>query len=261
MRGTGAIEPLPVAVLFLEKRPGFTPSEAAGISECAELLFLLRALHFCRCAAAKAQSLNVVRRGSEKPSFDCAQARQRQPGPLAGTENWRLLDGELRGFPKRKLQLPVADQPKFVADELAWIRDRNQHCGLVGTIDATIEELAASKPCMVIAIIERIVSLGGGIDSATGQAFLNYWYPETPAAGAPAGAGGPSTAPGTPPGNAAGSAEDDEAKNLLNMDEIIQQSRDAFRKAKNPKEIEGIKMWCKAGLASLSFPERERLMV
>ena len=52
-----------------------------------------------------------------------------------------------------------------------------------------------------------------------------------------------------------------QAPQALTPDEIIQQSRDAFRRAKNPKEIESIKMWCKDLLASKSFPERNRLMV
>jgi uncharacterized protein YecT (DUF1311 family) len=123
--------------------------------------------------AVRAQSLAVVARGSEKPSFECAQAKTAPARLICADGELARLDGELgAAFQKQKLQLPAADQPKFVANQLAWIRDRNGRCGLVGTIDATIEELAASKPCMVSAIRERI-------------AFLTQSDPAAAAAAAP----------------------------------------------------------------------------
>lgn len=110
----------------------------------------------------------MVARGSEKPSFDCAQAKTAPAQLICADGELSRLDGELgAAFQKRKLHLPAADQPKFVADEFAWIRDRNQRCKLVGTIDATIEELAASKPCMVSAIRERVAFLAQTEPTAT----------------------------------------------------------------------------------------------
>lgn len=110
--------------------------------------------------AVRAQSPYLVPRGSEQPSFDCAQAKTATARLICADGELARLDGELGvAFQKRKSQLAASDQTKFVAGELSWIRDRNQRCGLVGTIDATIEELAASKPCLLSAIRERIAFL------------------------------------------------------------------------------------------------------
>jgi hypothetical protein len=70
------------------------------------------------------------------------------------------LDGELGVvFQKRKAQLSSPDQSKFVADQLAWIRARNNHCDLDGKANAAIEVLAGAKPCIANAIRERIAVL------------------------------------------------------------------------------------------------------
>lgn len=50
----------------------------------------------------------------------------------------------------------LPDQPRLVAEELAWIRERNERCDLVGKGDAAIELLASSKLCLMTAIQERI---------------------------------------------------------------------------------------------------------
>jgi hypothetical protein len=62
-------------------------------------------------------------------------------------------------FQSRKAQLSPADTSAFVADEVAWIRDRNTRCDLVGKNDAAIEVLATAKPCLASAIQQRIASL------------------------------------------------------------------------------------------------------
>ena len=43
-------------------------------------------------------------------------------------------------------------------------------------------------------------------------------------------------------------------------DDIVARAHKSFSTAKNVEEIESIKMWCLANLASLSFPERNRLL-
>jgi hypothetical protein len=69
------------------------------------------------------------------------------------------LDGELgKAFQNRKAQLSPADTSAFVADQLAWIRDRNTRCDLVSKNDAAIEVLATSKPCLASAVQQRIAS-------------------------------------------------------------------------------------------------------
>ncbi len=112
------------------------------------------------CAAVRAQSPNLVPRGSEQPSFDCAQAKTAAARLICADGELARLDGELgTAFGTRKTQLSASGQSHFFANELTWIRDRNEHCGLVGKNDAPMEVLASSKPCMVSAIRDRIAFL------------------------------------------------------------------------------------------------------
>jgi uncharacterized protein YecT (DUF1311 family) len=111
--------------------------------------------------AVRAKSPDVVPRGSEKPSFDCATAKTRTARLICADEELARLDSELgEAVQKRKLQLSATQQSQVVADQLVWIRDRNEHCGLVGKNDAATEVLASSKTCMVSAIRARIAFLG-----------------------------------------------------------------------------------------------------
>ena len=110
--------------------------------------------------SSASQEPSLVARGSEKPSFDCAKAKTAAARLICADGELARLDGELGvAFQKRKAQLAPPDQSKFVADQLAWIRDRNTRCDLDGKSSVTIEVLANSKLCMMNAIRERITSL------------------------------------------------------------------------------------------------------
>ena len=103
---------------------------------------------------------SLVPRGSEKPSFDCAKARTAAARLICVDGELARRDGELGvAFQKRKAQISAPDRSKFVADELAWVRDRNTHCGLDGKKSAAIEVLASSKSCMAKSIQERVAFL------------------------------------------------------------------------------------------------------
>jgi uncharacterized protein YecT (DUF1311 family) len=106
------------------------------------------------------QEQTLVPRGSEKPSFDCAQAKTAAARLICADAELAQLDGQLGiTFQKRKSQISAPDQSKFVAEELAWLRERNTRCKLVEKNSAEIEALASSKPCMVDAITKRIAAL------------------------------------------------------------------------------------------------------
>jgi TPR repeat protein len=126
------------------------------------------------------QQQTLVPRGSEKPSFDCAQAKTAAARLICADGELARLDGELGvAFQNRKIQIAASDQSKFVAAQVKWIRDRNGRCELVGKESVTIEMLASSKPCMVTLIRERIAFLAqtevtaGLAVSATG--LLSAW--------------------------------------------------------------------------------------
>ena len=122
------------------------------------LALVMCAASFAFLAAPQAQTL--VPRGSEQPSFNCSKARAAAARLICADGELARLDGELgTAFQNRKAQLSPADTSAFVADELAWIRDRNTRCDLVGKNDAAIEVLATSKPCLASAIQQRIASL------------------------------------------------------------------------------------------------------
>ncbi len=105
----------------------------------------------------------LVPPGGEQPSFDCAQATD-SVGPAhlrrrrIGAARWRAWQPPSE---QRKAQIAAPDQSKFVADQLAWIRDRNtDDADLVGNNRAPPSKNSlASKPCMASAIQERIAFL------------------------------------------------------------------------------------------------------
>ena len=106
------------------------------------------------------QEQTLVPRGSEKPSFDCTKAKTAAARLICADGELARLDGELgAAYRTRMGQFSATDQKDFAAAQLAWIRDRNEHCGLVGKNSAAIEVLASSKPCMVSEIQERIAFL------------------------------------------------------------------------------------------------------
>src|SRR5260370_31177216 len=98
-----------------------------------------------------------MRRGNEKASFDCAKAKTAAARLICADGELARLDAELGiAFQKRKTQISAPDQSKFVADHLAWIRDRNTRCKLDGNNGTAIEVLTVAKPCILNAIRERI---------------------------------------------------------------------------------------------------------
>jgi uncharacterized protein YecT (DUF1311 family) len=106
------------------------------------------------------QEQQLVPRGNEKPSFDCAKAKTASARLICADAELARLDGELGvAFQKRKAEISAPDQSKFVAEQVAWIRDRNIRCGLDGKNSAAIEMLAKSKQCVASAIQERIAFL------------------------------------------------------------------------------------------------------
>jgi uncharacterized protein YecT (DUF1311 family) len=107
--------------------------------------------------AGNSQEQALVPRGSEKPSFGCISARTAAARLICADRDLARLDSVLSvAFQSRRAQIAAPDQSRFVAKQLAWLRDRNTRCELVdGKSKAAIEELAPSKPCMTNAITER----------------------------------------------------------------------------------------------------------
>lgn len=90
---------------------------------------------------------------STTASFDCSKAKTASARLICADSELARLDGQLGAvFQKRRSRIPATEQQKFAADEVAWIRERNVQCNLVGKDNAPINTLVASKSCMVSAI-------------------------------------------------------------------------------------------------------------
>ena len=125
------------------------------------------------------QERTLVARGSERPSFDCAQAKTAAARLICADAELAKLDGSLGiAFQKRKAQTAVADQSRLSAMQLTWIRDRNERCGLTGKNNAAIDELASSKSCMMTLFRERIAVLAQ--TEITQQGVVGYATPASP---------------------------------------------------------------------------------
>jgi uncharacterized protein len=102
-------------------------------------------------------SAALVPRGNEKPSFDCAKAKTAAARLICADQELAQLDGELGAiFYERRARTTAANQADFLGNQFTWIKDRNRHCGLDKNNTATIEVLAAFKPCLISSIRERI---------------------------------------------------------------------------------------------------------
>jgi uncharacterized protein YecT (DUF1311 family) len=108
----------------------------------------------------KAQTIDLLPPQQEQPSFNCSTAKTASARLICADLELTQLDRELGiAFQKAKRQVYLADQFRFVTDQLTWIRERNERCGLVGKNDTATKILAASKPCLMSAIQERIAFL------------------------------------------------------------------------------------------------------
>jgi uncharacterized protein YecT (DUF1311 family) len=94
---------------------------------------------------------------AQRPSFDCTKAKSASARLICSDAELAKLDAQLGvAFQKRKAQTSQADQQKVTADEVAWIRERNKQCNLVGNDSAPADILGPAKDCMAIAIKDRI---------------------------------------------------------------------------------------------------------
>jgi uncharacterized protein YecT (DUF1311 family) len=143
-----------------EPRPGSgkSPRDLA-LGCCFLAAFLFNGAAFA-LGGGGGSTLSLVPRGTERPSFDCRIAKTAAARLICADGELARLDGEQgEAFRKHKDSVPAIDQPKFVASQMAWIRKRNEDCGLKDKEGATIEALAGFKPCLASAFRQRIDSL------------------------------------------------------------------------------------------------------
>lgn len=112
-------------------------------------------LLFCLSVASKAAVAQTA-----KPSFDCSKAKSASARLICSDQELSELDARLgSNFQTNRDRMGGADRAAFVKEQLDWIRNRNQKCGLVGKDSAPIEDLKGAKSCMAEALKSRIVEL------------------------------------------------------------------------------------------------------
>jgi uncharacterized protein YecT (DUF1311 family) len=97
-------------------------------------------------------------------SFDCSKATSASARLICSDTELSKADGALGAkFKTASAGRDEAAKKQLVAEQLAWLRERNSRCG-VGPDKANIpvEQLTGAKPCMMQVIGERITKLGAG---------------------------------------------------------------------------------------------------
>jgi uncharacterized protein YecT (DUF1311 family) len=126
---------------------------------------------FCRNLRNKETTAPlIIHPTNDGPSFDCAKAKTAAARFICADGELARLDGELGvAYQKRKAQIPTADQLRFAAEQIAWIKERDARCDLAGRNSTATEVLASAKPCMMSMIRDRITFLSQAETTASGK--------------------------------------------------------------------------------------------
>jgi uncharacterized protein YecT (DUF1311 family) len=114
-----------------------------------------------------------------KPSFDCSKAKSASARLICSDAELSKADGALGAkFKTAVAGRDEAAKKQLLAEQLAWLRERNSRCG-VGPDKASVsvEQLIGAKPCMISAIQARISSL---TDIAASDTSIYYVANTTP---------------------------------------------------------------------------------
>jgi uncharacterized protein len=96
-----------------------------------------------------------------KPSFDCSKASSASARLICGDADLSKADGLLGAKFRAAADTNHAAMKQLIEQQVSWIRARNSRCGVgPDKAKATLEQLLASKPCMLEAINARIAELG-----------------------------------------------------------------------------------------------------
>jgi TPR repeat protein len=112
-------------------------------------------------AAPTNQQLGTVAASPAAPSFDCATAKSGAARLICSDAELSKADADLgKAFHASFARLEGTDKSAAIKDQVQWIRARNTRCGLNGKENASIEELAGAKGCILQAMQSRIQYFG-----------------------------------------------------------------------------------------------------
>ena len=102
----------------------------------------------------------VLRRPAGDPGFDCILAKIAAARLICADADLTTLELLLgKTFADIERAASAEDRRSWAKEELNWLRERNQKCGLAGKDNASIEEIKAAKSCLEDVICDRIVEL------------------------------------------------------------------------------------------------------
>ena len=119
------------------------------------LLFLLiAALTATAASAQQVGSPSPVRVGV------CAMPRTAAARLICADPNLSARDSKLAAaYRKKKSRTPLAEQKELLNEQLIWMRQRDEKCGLIGKDAAPLAELRKAKECMQNEIEARLAQL------------------------------------------------------------------------------------------------------
>ncbi|MFZ1963900.1 MAG: lysozyme inhibitor LprI family protein [Roseiarcus sp.] len=119
-------------------------------------------------AAPTNQQPGAVAAAPPAPSFDCSTAKSGAARLICSDAELSKADADLgKAFHASLARLEGAEKSAAIKDQVHWIHVRNTRCELSGKENASIEELAGAKGCMLQAMQSRIQYFGGANFPAT----------------------------------------------------------------------------------------------
>ncbi len=115
-------------------------------------VFIVAAL---TATAAGAQQVALPNRGGV-----CATARTAAARLICADPELSARDAKLAvAYRQKKSHSPLAEQSALLKEQLLWMRQRDQKCGLVGKDAAPLAELREAKPCVESELEARLAEL------------------------------------------------------------------------------------------------------
>jgi uncharacterized protein YecT (DUF1311 family) len=117
-------------------------------------VFLIAAV-IAAATAARAQQGEL-----SNPSGVCATAKTAAVRLICADPDLSARDAKLAAaYRQKKSRMPLAAQTELANEQLAWMRQRDQKCGLVGKNSVSLDELRKAKECIQSEIDTRLIQL------------------------------------------------------------------------------------------------------
>jgi uncharacterized protein YecT (DUF1311 family) len=115
---------------------------------------------FIAAVVVAATPANAQQVGPPNPAGICSTAKTAASRLICADPDLFARNAKLAAaYRQKKSQTPLATQKELVNEQLIWIQQRNQKCGLVGKDSASLDELRNAKECIQGEIDARLTQL------------------------------------------------------------------------------------------------------